>query len=178
MKEKSTAGMLALFLGGVGAHKFYLGKTGQGVLYLLFFWTFIPAFIALAEGIIYLTESQQAFDAKYNPGKVSSVVSPESSAPVIVPPKPKAGAFFVSLIIVFIFIAVFSSMQMSCIKTQVGNDMIEQYNLARKGGDKIEICVHAGLVVAAMNQAHDEEGYLKWKQIQRSDCGNAGMPGY
>ncbi len=41
--------LLALFLGGLGAHKFYMGHIGLGVLYLLFFWTFIPAIVALVE---------------------------------------------------------------------------------------------------------------------------------
>jgi predicted RNA-binding Zn-ribbon protein involved in translation (DUF1610 family) len=51
-RERVTAALLAFFLGGFGAHKFYLGKGGQGLLYLLFCWTFIPAIIALIEGII------------------------------------------------------------------------------------------------------------------------------
>ena len=37
--------MLAILVGAFGAHKFYLGKNGQGILYLLFFWTAIPAII-------------------------------------------------------------------------------------------------------------------------------------
>lgn len=41
--------ILALFLGGLGVHKFYAGKTGKGVLYLVFCWTYIPAIIALFE---------------------------------------------------------------------------------------------------------------------------------
>lgn len=35
MKSKVTAYLLLIFLGPFGAHKFYLGKTGMGVLYLL-----------------------------------------------------------------------------------------------------------------------------------------------
>lgn len=56
-KSKVTAGLLALFLGGFGAHKFYLGKTGMGILYLIFCWTYIPSILALIEGISYFTKS-------------------------------------------------------------------------------------------------------------------------
>ena len=44
--------LLALFLGGIGAHKFYEGKYGMGVLYLLFCWTGIPAIAAVVDIII------------------------------------------------------------------------------------------------------------------------------
>lgn len=65
-KSRVAAILLALFLGGLGAHKFYLGKAGQGLLYLCFFWTFIPACVALIEAIIYLTMSDAEFEAKYS----------------------------------------------------------------------------------------------------------------
>jgi TM2 domain-containing membrane protein YozV len=48
-KNPTVAVILALFLGGIGAHKFYLGQTGLGILYLLFCWTYIPAIIAFFE---------------------------------------------------------------------------------------------------------------------------------
>lgn len=48
--------LLALLLGGFGAHKFYSGKTGLGILYIVFCWTFIPATVALVEAIIALTK--------------------------------------------------------------------------------------------------------------------------
>lgn len=41
--------LLALFLGGFGAHKFYSGKTGMGILYIVFCWTAIPSFVAWVE---------------------------------------------------------------------------------------------------------------------------------
>ena len=44
--------LLALFLGGFGAHKFYSGKTGMGILYIVFCWTAIPSFVAWVELII------------------------------------------------------------------------------------------------------------------------------
>lgn len=64
-KSRIAAALLAFFLGGLGAHKFYLGKVGQGILYLLFCWTFIPAIISFVEFIIYLCESDEAFAKKY-----------------------------------------------------------------------------------------------------------------
>jgi TM2 domain-containing membrane protein YozV len=66
MKSKSTAAVLAFFLGGLGGHKFYLGQTGMGILYLLFCWTFIPSIVALIEFIMLLVMSDQAFNLKYN----------------------------------------------------------------------------------------------------------------
>ena len=44
--------ILAILLGGVGVHKFYVGKWGMGILYLLFCWSGIPAIIGLIEGIM------------------------------------------------------------------------------------------------------------------------------
>lgn len=46
--------LLAFLLGGIGVHKFYAGKTGAGILYLLFCWTFIPSIVALIEFIVAL----------------------------------------------------------------------------------------------------------------------------
>ncbi|UBF25741.1 NINE protein [Kovacikia minuta CCNUW1] len=68
MKSRTTAGLLALFLGGLGVHKFYLGEGGKGVLYLVFFWTYVPAIIALVEAIILFSMSDTDFNAKYNNG--------------------------------------------------------------------------------------------------------------
>ena len=48
-KSVGLAVALALFLGGLGAHKFYLGQTGLGIVYILFCWTFIPSLIAAIE---------------------------------------------------------------------------------------------------------------------------------
>ncbi|PQQ28262.1 NINE protein [Photorhabdus hindustanensis] len=64
-KNRIVAALLAFFLGYIGAHKFYLGKIGMGVLYLLFCWTFIPVFIAFIEFIIYLCTSDEDFAKKY-----------------------------------------------------------------------------------------------------------------
>ncbi|HUT56916.1 MAG TPA: NINE protein [Phycisphaerae bacterium] len=71
-KSKVAAGILAIFVGGLGIHKFYLGGWGWGLIYILFVWTFIPAIVAFIEGIILLTMSDESFDKAYNYGKVSA----------------------------------------------------------------------------------------------------------
>lgn len=58
-KNQIVAGLLALFLGGIGIHKFYLGQPGMGIFYILFCWTFIPGIVALIEAIIYFTASPE-----------------------------------------------------------------------------------------------------------------------
>lgn len=65
-KSKTTAGILAILLGDFGVHKFYLGQIGMGILYLLFCWTGVPGIIGIIEGIIYLTQSDAEFAAKYH----------------------------------------------------------------------------------------------------------------
>ena len=63
-KSKVAAGLLGIFLGGIGVHKFYMGKTGKGILYLLLCWTGIPAIIGFIEGIMYLTDSDEKCAAR------------------------------------------------------------------------------------------------------------------
>ncbi len=63
--SRKTAAVLALFLGGVGAHKFYLGRWVQGIVYLIFALTLIPAFIAFVESIALFSMSDATFRAKF-----------------------------------------------------------------------------------------------------------------
>lgn len=69
MKSKSTTVILAFFLGWIGIHRFYLGQTGYGILYLLFSWTFIPCLIAFIDFIVFLCMSEETFNRKYNSPK-------------------------------------------------------------------------------------------------------------
>lgn len=65
IKNKIVAAILALILGGLGIHKFYLGQNGKGVMYLIFCWTYIPAIIAFIEGIMILCSNDENFQIKY-----------------------------------------------------------------------------------------------------------------
>lgn len=69
-KSKITAGLLALLLGGVGAHKFYLGHPGLGILWILLSMTFVGAIFwtgpaSFAEAIIYFTRTDEDFHQRY-----------------------------------------------------------------------------------------------------------------
>jgi TM2 domain-containing membrane protein YozV len=66
VKSKVAAGILAILLGGIGVHKFYLGKVGMGILYLCFCWTGIPAVLGLIEGIMYLCSNDENFQLKHH----------------------------------------------------------------------------------------------------------------
>lgn len=65
-RDKTTAALLAFFLGGIGGDQFYIGNIAWGVVFLLFCWTFIPCIVALVNFIRYLSMSQAEFDNKYN----------------------------------------------------------------------------------------------------------------
>jgi TM2 domain-containing membrane protein YozV/ribosomal protein L40E len=64
-RNRIVAALLAIFFGGIGLHKFYLGRIGAGILYLLFCWTMIPFFVGLIEGVIYLSMNDDSFSAQY-----------------------------------------------------------------------------------------------------------------
>ena len=80
MKDKTTAALLAFFLGGIGIHKFYLGRGGQGIIYLLFFWTFIPAMIAFIEFFILIFMNDHEFNMRFNPQLVGRYQHPQQIA--------------------------------------------------------------------------------------------------
>ena len=64
-KSKTLSGLLSLFFGSFGAHSFYLGRWSFACLYILFFWTLIPLFVSIIEGIIILVLPKQIFEKIY-----------------------------------------------------------------------------------------------------------------
>ena len=75
-KDKGTATLLALLLGGVGAHRFYLGQTKWGVAMLLFCWTFIPVGIGLIDFVRYVRMSDRRFADRYDDATRTLLVAP------------------------------------------------------------------------------------------------------
>lgn len=67
-RDRTTAAMLALvslFAGGVMIDRFYLGRTGAGILSILFFWTGIPWLLSLVHLVQFLTMTDERFDEHY-----------------------------------------------------------------------------------------------------------------
>ena len=76
--KRILAGVLAILLGGLGIHKFYLGYTKEGVIMLVVFVlgfilfslpSIVIGIIAFIEGIIYLTKSNADFERIYVIGR-------------------------------------------------------------------------------------------------------------
>jgi len=70
-EKKLPAALLGIFLGGFGAHKFFLGYQKEAIIQLVA--TFVTCGAAhlfgLIEGIIYLTKTDEEFDRTYVTGR-------------------------------------------------------------------------------------------------------------
>lgn len=86
MKNKNTAGILALLTGMLGVHRFYLGQRSLGVLYFIATFVgvmamqdvdtelliFLPAALAFVDAILFFVMPKEDFDARYNKELVSA----------------------------------------------------------------------------------------------------------
>jgi len=78
-KRRVTAGLLGIFLGGLGIHKFYLGYNKAGVIMILVSFAgglltwglaaLAAGVVGLIEGIIYLTMTDADFERVYVAGR-------------------------------------------------------------------------------------------------------------
>ena len=70
-RSRGIAGLLAILVGAIGVHYFYLVKTNAGVIFLLA--TLITCgalgvvtqIIAIIQGILFFTSSQEEFEARW-----------------------------------------------------------------------------------------------------------------
>lgn len=67
--KKMVAGILAILLGGLGVHKFFLGYTTAGIIQLVLGFFCIGGILGIIEGVIYLTKSDEEFIRTYQEGK-------------------------------------------------------------------------------------------------------------
>ena len=78
-KSRVTAGLLGIFLGGLGIHKFYLGYNRAGIIMILVSFAgglltwglaaLAAGAVGLIEGIVYLTKSDADFERIYVAGR-------------------------------------------------------------------------------------------------------------
>ena len=88
-KDEVVGVLLALFLGCIGAHHFYLRRNTAGVVYLLFCWTGITAILGLIECFFMPGRVRQynAMQAMY----ISSQILGNTAAPSA--PNPVSGTW-------------------------------------------------------------------------------------
>ena len=73
-KDKTVAALLAIFLGALGVHEFYLGNNTSAIIRLAItlltcgWGGAILGIISLIEGVIYLTKSDEEFQVIYVKG--------------------------------------------------------------------------------------------------------------
>ena len=70
--KKIAAGLLAILLAPFGIHKFLLGYTTEGIIWLVISLCtcgVVTSILGLIEGIIYLTKSDEEFYQTYQVGK-------------------------------------------------------------------------------------------------------------
>ncbi|KQO29770.1 hypothetical protein ASF10_04465 [Flavobacterium sp. Leaf82] len=67
--KRVLAGILAIVLGALGIHKFYLGYTKEGIIQLILGFMFgIGGLIGIIEGILYLLKTDEEFYQTYQIG--------------------------------------------------------------------------------------------------------------
>lgn len=67
-KEKTTAGILGIFLGAFGVHQFYLGSTTTGIIEIAatVLTCGIGGLLGFIEGIMILVMKDDEFNRRYN----------------------------------------------------------------------------------------------------------------
>jgi TM2 domain-containing membrane protein YozV len=95
-RDEVVGVLLALFLGGLGIHHFYLRRTGLGILYICFCWTGITTFLGFIE-CFFMPGRVREFNAIQAAGIAATlgIAMPGWGYPlnvtVNVPPAPESG---------------------------------------------------------------------------------------
>jgi TM2 domain-containing membrane protein YozV len=85
-RSRIVAALLAIFLGMFGIHRFYLGQTTMGVIYIVAgiatigFGFIVTAIIGFIEGILFLVMSDAEFQRRYPP-VIQSAFAPTLRVP-------------------------------------------------------------------------------------------------
>ena len=70
-KSRGVAGLLALFLGCVGFHYYYMGKTSAGVLFLVATMLtcgilgVVTEIVSIIQGVLFFTSTQEEFERRW-----------------------------------------------------------------------------------------------------------------
>lgn len=194
-KSYIAAFLLCLFLGNFGAQAFYLGKIVRGIVSLIFCWTGIPGLLAFIE-LFFIDREVNTYNQNHAELVLDglNIIADDERKRVLnsTVVKERHIVFKVIagvLIALFIFGIVSAFIMQDRVNTviysqtsnyvnsgiqginkKVIDDSIDQYNIAKKSGNAIDICVHAGMVKAACLQAKDEDGYKLWAEREKEDC--------
>ena len=79
MKKRSTAIMLAIFLGSIGLHHIYLNNKVRAFLYFTLSWTLMPLIASIIDALILMTLTDEQFHAFYN---LATLPSEHIDAPI------------------------------------------------------------------------------------------------
>jgi TM2 domain-containing membrane protein YozV len=87
-KDELLGVLFAVLLGNFGVHHFYLRRDGLGILYLIFFWTGIPAILGIIEAFFMpgRVRHYNAMTAMY----ISAQIRAASQTQAYPPPPPPA----------------------------------------------------------------------------------------
>lgn len=87
-KDELIGVLLAVFLGGLGIHHFYLRRDGLGIVYLVFSWTGIPMILGWIEAFFMPARVRQynAMQAMY----ISNQILAAPGQPIPAQPSPPA----------------------------------------------------------------------------------------
>jgi TM2 domain-containing membrane protein YozV len=81
-KDKTVAAILAILLGGLGIHHFYLGNTNRGIIYILLGCVGVSPILGVVDGIMYLIKPEDVFQRCY----FNWFCAEESAPPPVGPP--------------------------------------------------------------------------------------------